>query len=136
MTAFADTYALIAWLNRHDAAHAVVAAYMDGFTGRLVTTEWVLVELADALSAPAARSTAVAFLKSVRDDPLFEIVGYDPATYQAGFDLYAARRDKGWSLTDCISFAVMTARGLTDALTAGHHFQQAGFHAVFKTGEA
>jgi predicted nucleic acid-binding protein len=132
MTVFADTFALIAWLNPRDDAHAVVTAYLDGFNGRLVTTEWVLMELADALSAPAARSTAVAFLQAVRADPFFEVIGYDPAVYRAGFDLFAARPDKAWSLTDCISFAVMTERGLSEALTADHHFEQAGFRPVFK----
>lgn len=132
MTVFADTFALIAWLNPRDHAHALVAAYLEGFTGRLVTTEWVLMELADALSAPQARATAVAFLEAVRGDPQFEVVGYLPAVYQAGFALFAARPDKAWSLTDCISFAVMTERKLTDALTADHHFEQAGFRAVFK----
>jgi hypothetical protein len=132
MTVFADTFALIAWLNARDDAHAAVTAYLDEFTGRLLTTEWVLVELADALSAPGARSTAVAFLNAVRADPLFEIVGYVPAVYQAGFDLFANRPDKAWSLTDCITFAVMTERNLSDALTADHHFEQAGFRAVFK----
>src|SRR5713226_7526562 len=107
MTVFADTYALIAWLNPGDGAHARVAAYLDGFTGRLVTTEWVLMELADALSAPEARLTAVGFLQAVRADPLFDVVGYVPTVYQAGFDLFASRADKAWSLTDCISFAVM-----------------------------
>jgi predicted nucleic acid-binding protein len=132
MTAFADTFALIAWLNPRDDAHARVSAYFVGFTGRLVTTEWVLMELADALSAPTARSIAVAFLQAVRADPLFDVIGYDAAVYRAGFDLYAARPDKAWSLTDCISFAVMTERGLAEALTADHHFEQAGFRAVFK----
>lgn len=132
MAAFDDTFALIAWLIPHDAAHAVVTAYLDGFTGRLLTTEWVLVELADALSAPSARSTAAAFLRAVRADALFEVVGYDPAVYQAGFDLFAHRPDKAWFLTDCISFAVMTERKLVEALTADHHFEQAGFRAVFK----
>jgi predicted nucleic acid-binding protein len=131
MTVFVDTFALIAWLNPANNAHAVVAAYLDGFTGRLVTTEWVLLELADALSAPEARSTAVAFLKAVRADPLFDVVGYLPAVYEAGFDLFAARADKAWSLTD-ISFGVMKERGLSEALTADHHFEQAGFRAVFK----
>ncbi len=107
MTVFADTFALIAWLNPRDNAHALVTAYLDRFTGRLVTTEWVLMELADALSTPEARSTAVAFLQAVRADPLFDIVGYLSAVYQAGFDLFAARPDKAWSLTDCISFGVM-----------------------------
>jgi uncharacterized protein len=132
MTVFADTFALIAWLNPRDNAHGVVAAYLNGFTGRLVTTEWVLTELADALSMPEARTTAVAFLQAVRADPLFDVVGYVPIVYQAGFDLFAARPDKGWSLTDCISFGVMTERGLSESLTADHHFEQAGFRAVFK----
>jgi predicted nucleic acid-binding protein len=132
MTVFADTFALIAWLNPRDEAHTQVTAYLDGFAGQLVTTEWVLVELADALSAPTARSQAVAFLQAVRSDPLFDIVGYDLVVYQAGFDLFAARPDKAWSLTDCISFAVMGQRRLAEALTADHHFEQAGFRALFK----
>ncbi len=132
MTVFADAFALIAWLNPRDNAHALAAAYLDGFTGRLVTTEWVLMEVADALLAPEARTTAVAFLQAVRADPSFEVVGYVPAVYQAGFEVFAARADKAWSLTDCISFGVMTAHGLSEALTADHHFEQAGFRAVFK----
>jgi predicted nucleic acid-binding protein len=59
-------------------------------------------------------------------------VGYDPTRYQAGFDLFASRPDKNWSLTDCISFAVMSERGITEALTQDQHFVQAGFRAVFK----
>ena len=133
MTVFADTFALIGWLNPRDDAHAAVAAYLSGFTGQLVTTEWVLMELADALSAPQARVTAAAFLLAVRADPQFDVIGYDSNVYQAGFDLFVARPDKAWSLTDCISFGVMSERGLTEALTADHHFEQAGFRAVFKS---
>ena len=132
MTVFADTFALIAWLNPKDPAHARVTAYLSGFTGQLVTTEWVLMEVADALSAPAARATAVAFLQAVRADPLFDVIEYKASVYQAGFNLFAARPDKAWSLTDCISFVVMAERRLTDALTADHHFEQAGFRSVFK----
>ncbi len=132
MIVFADAFALIAWLNPRDNAHARVSAYLDSFVGQLVTTEWVLMEVADALSAPGARSIVVAFLQAVRSDPLFEVVGYHPAVYQTGFDLFAARPDKGWSLTDCISFGVMQKRGLSDALTADQHFEQAGFRAIFK----
>ena len=132
MTAFIDTFALIAWLNPSDDAHSEVAAYLTAFTGQLLTTEWVLLELADALSAPSARSTAVAFLQAVRDDRQFEVIGYSTASYQAGFELFASRSDKAWSLTDCISFAVMNDRGLINALTADQHFVQAGFRALFK----
>jgi len=49
-----------------------------------------------------------------------------------GLALYISRPDKDWSLTDCISFVVMKERGLTGALTADHHFEQAGFVALLK----
>jgi len=35
-------------------------------------------------------------------------------------------------ILNCISFAVMTDRGLTDALTGDHHFEQAGFRALLR----
>jgi hypothetical protein len=40
--------------------------------------------------------------------------------------------DKEWSLVDCISFAVMKQRKIKEALTADHHFVQAGFRAILK----
>jgi len=46
--------------------------------------------------------------------------------------LYGNRADKAWSLTDCISFAVMAEEGLSDGLTGDRHFEQAGFHALLK----
>ena len=48
------------------------------------------------------------------------------------FLLFDKRPDKQWSLTDCIAFVVMTRRGIQDALTADHHFEQAGFTALLK----
>ena len=132
MIPFVDTYAFIAWLNSRDSDHARVKAYFDSTTAKLLTTEWVLLELADALAAPPGRSIAAQFLSAIRDDPQFEIVPYEPDVFDAGFAIYVARSDKAWSLTDCISFAVMTERGLTDALTGDHHFEQAGFKAIFK----
>ncbi len=47
-----------------------------------------------------------------------------------GVALYADRADKHWSLTDCISFIVMEDRGIRDALTGDHRFQQGGFNAL------
>lgn len=46
--------------------------------------------------------------------------------------LYTQRPDKDWSLTDCISFVVMKQHGLTEALTADRHFEQAGFKALLR----
>jgi len=135
MIVFADTYALIAWLNPRDNAHAAVREFLASYGGRLVTTEWVLMEVADALSAPHARKLAIEFLQSIRSDPNYEVIGYDADTYGEGFECFASHHDKGWSLTDCISFGVMRKRQLNQALTGDRHFTQAGFHAVFEAGK-
>ncbi len=132
MTVFMDTYGLIAWINTRDAAHQRVKSYLDSYSGSIVTTEWVLLEFADAFSLSSTKPFAIEAIKRIHRLPMFLVVGFDPAVYQPGFDLYEARSDKDWSLTDCISFTVMTQRGLSEALTADHHFEQAGFRAVFK----
>jgi len=54
------------------------------------------------------------------------------ATFSAGFDLYANRPDKGYSLADCISMQTMRREGITDALTDNRHFEQEGFRALFR----
>jgi predicted nucleic acid-binding protein len=42
------------------------------------------------------------------------------------------RPDKDWSLTDCISFVVMNAESISEALTGDEHFEQAGFVALLR----
>jgi predicted nucleic acid-binding protein len=132
MTIFLDTYGLIAWINKRDADHERVKSYLDSYSGKIVTTEWVLLEFADAFAASRAKPLAIEAIKRIHRLPMFLVVEFEPAVRQAGFHLYENRLDKDWSLTDCVSFAVMTLRGLSDALTADRHFEQAGFRAIFK----
>ena len=49
---------------------------------------------------------------------------------QQALDLYRARPDKEWGLTDCTSFVLMKQEGIVEALTADIHFRQAGFTAL------
>lgn len=132
MTVFMDTYGLIGWINKRDAAHQRVKSYLDSYSGNIVTTEWVLLEFADALSLSMAKPFAIEAIKRIHRLPMFQVVGFEAAVHRAGFELYETRSDKDWSLTDCVSFALMAQRGLSEALTADHHFEQAGFRAVFK----
>ena len=59
MTVFLDTYGLIAWFNTRDVAHPAVASYLKSFSGRIVTTEWVLLEFADAFSNSRSKPVAI-----------------------------------------------------------------------------
>ena len=96
----------------------------------VVTTAWVLTELADAMCAPAKRGLSALLLRRLRLSKTVRIIGADDALFWRGLEFYERRSDKEWSLTDCISFVVMSEEGLTEALTADRHFQQAGFTAL------
>ncbi len=127
---FADTAFFLALINSRDQHHQRAAELNANLESPLITTSWVLLELANALSASRSRARFEQVLTRLRAEPNVEIVAPDADLFERGCNLYIARPDKEWSLTDCISFVVMRERGLTAALTADRHFEQAGFHAL------
>jgi uncharacterized protein len=127
---FADTSYFIAVANQLDDLHARASNLADLFVGQIITTEWVLTELADAFSKPRWRSAFLATLKIVLADDNVSIVELNHGLFERAVQLFASRPDKSWSLTDCTSFLVMEDHQVTEALTADRHFEQAGFVAL------
>ena len=127
---FADTSFFLALLGPADQYHDRAAAWSRVLRRALITTEYIVLEVGNSLSRGADRALFVEFIARLRGDPRTEVVPAAAEWLNAGVDLFAARTDQTWSLTDCISFSVMTRRKLTDALTADHHFEQAGFRAL------
>ena len=128
---FADTFYFVAMLNRRDANHERAMALNASLRVRLVTTAWIVTETANAMSKPPDRLLFLQLLERLRTSPSVSIVPFSQSLFEEGLRLYAARSDKGWSLTDCVSFIVMEQEHVKDALTGDHHFVQAGFNALF-----
>jgi uncharacterized protein len=127
---FADTFYFLALLDRRDAHHRRVLDFATSSRRPLITTRWVLVEVANALGGSPIRATVARLLQQVEDDAGLRIIAGSDDLYERGLALFAARQDKDWSLTDCISFVVMTNQGVQEALTGDRHFEQAGFKAL------
>ncbi len=122
---FVDTAAWIALLNASDALHTQAQQVMGALRQEnvgLVTTEFVLLEVADALSSPPIRSRTVAFIEGLRQLSMIQIIPASPSLLADGWILYGQRSDKEWGLTDCTSFAVMTQEQITQAFTSDRHF--------------
>jgi predicted nucleic acid-binding protein len=124
---FADTYYYLALINERDDGHVRAVEFASSFNGRIVTTEWILAEVADALAAPQRRERLLRLYELLVDDLNVTIVEATHEAFESGMALYSKRTDKQWSLTDCISFITMRDLGVKDALTADKHFTQAGF---------
>jgi len=130
ITVFADTSFYLAFLNPDDEFPSRSVEFTSNFNGKMLTTAWVLTELVDALSRPVDRQTVVDFVAELQVDPQVVIRPAEQALFDLGFELFRRRLDKYWSLTDCMSFAVMEQQGLISALTSDHHFEQAGFRIL------
>lgn len=129
---FGDTFFFLALLVEGDEAHERAVQVVRDLKRDLYTTTWVLTEVGDGISAATTRGTFGPFLEFLRSHAKVVIVPTTDDLFDRGVDLYAKRPDKDWSLTDCISFVVMRERGIAEALTGDHHFEQAGFAALLR----
>jgi uncharacterized protein len=129
---FADSFYYFALTNPNDPVHAKTVELTQAFSGMMVSTNWIVAELADGWSRLSTRARFEPILSRMRANPNLQIVPCSESLFQEGIDLYVGRPDKEWSLTDCISFVVMAREGISEALTADRHFEQAGFAALLK----
>jgi predicted nucleic acid-binding protein len=85
--AFLDTVHVLALLNPRDARHARAVSASSATPDRLVTTEAVLTEIADALSEPAHRSWGLQAIDDLRADPNVTCVPVEAKLFGRGLDL-------------------------------------------------
>lgn len=136
---FWDTSAFVALMNARDTLHAPAVTVSQRLTrdkARMITTDAILTEVANGLSKVGHRALAHRVVNSVQQSVglgVAEVVHIDSALWQRGWQLYCARPDKEWGLTDCFSFVVLQDRGLFEVFTADHHFEQAGFVRLIRS---
>ena len=130
--AFGDTFLFIALLSPRDSFHQRAVEVSRDWQGQIITTRWVLAEVGNALCGVTARQSFVTFLEGLAQQEQIVVLQDSDSLFEQGLQLFSGRPDKEWSLTDCVSFAVMKDEGIYDALTGDGHFEQAGFKALLK----
>ena len=132
---FVDTAAWLALINKSDILHEKAKKVRDRLlknNAQLLVTDYVIVEIANALSNRQFRSTAIQLITFLQTSKNIQIIDIDKEIYSKSWELYCSRHDKEWSLTDCTSFIVMKRNGIIEAFTSDHHFEQAGFALLIK----
>lgn len=129
---FVDTSFVVALVNKNDQHHSLALNQANQFAGkRLITTDAILLEIGNALSRNFKRES-VEIIEDFLTSVDVQVIHLDPALFRKAFDLYKSHSDKSWGLIDCVSFIVMKELGITDALSADRHFEQAGFNILIK----
>jgi len=132
---FADTAYWIALFNSRDQLHTRAMEVSKQFSAsRIVTSDWVLTELLNGFAegGPNMRSTIGAAVVALRSNTTVTVVPQTRQAFTAALDLYRARSDKGWSLTDCSSFLIIRELEIGAELTSDRHFEQAGCSALLR----
>lgn len=132
---FVDTGYFVALLNRRDDLHERARQLAEGFAKderRLLTTDAVLVELANFFARSPLRTLAISSIQRLRSAPGWTIDHVTPPCLARAITRYAAHPDKHWSLTDCVSMEVMLDHNAIEAATPDHHFTQAGFRVLMQ----
>lgn len=130
---FLDTAYVLALFNTRDQWHQKAIDWQQkaAFEKRnLLTTESVLTEIGDGLSSRNLRADAGRIIRALNESPSVHVIPAGTNLFLEGLQLYESRQDKDWGLTDCISFVVMNANEITNALTTDEHFRQAGFNPL------
>src|SRR5215218_5932140 len=100
--AFADSSFYVALIVSRDSNHTKARALAQSWSGSVVTTEYILIEIANHLGRTSKQRARVGKLVADLDADLnTEIVASSHDLWKRGLNLYLQRSDKQWSLTDC-----------------------------------
>ncbi len=130
---FVDTSAWYPLAVGRDPAHDAIASILRERVRRgvrLVTTNLVVAETHALLLRRTTRAAALAFVSRVGRPPNLVVYNTPGLDAQAVTDWLERYDDQDFSLADAVSFAVMTERGIPDALALDRHFGAAGFRAL------
>lgn len=128
---FADTFFYLALLDAAEPDHKRALAE-SRIPRRIVTTEFVLLELGNACARAKDHADFLALVMGMRASTRVKIIPLSSELFNRGLERMRDRSDKDWSLTDCVSFVAMEDEGIHEALTGDQHFEQAGFKALLK----
>ncbi len=113
--------------QRHEIAVEHWRRTRSNSANKLVTTSFVFDEIVTFLNSRRRHSRAVEIGNRLLNSPSVHFIDVDRPLLDEGWAYFQQHDDKGYSLTDCISFVLMKRLGITTALTFDHHFRQAGF---------
>ena len=132
-TVLLDTSFIIALEERRDPHHERAKALDRELLEQdaVLVLHWgIILEIGDGYARLGRRAKGVRLLDRFTTEQGYRIEPITQRLLTEALAIYSGRDDKEWSLTDCVSFSLMTEANIAEALTADPHFRQAGFTAL------
>jgi predicted nucleic acid-binding protein len=123
---FVDTSAWYARCTPRDVFHRAAVDFFQANREPLITTDYVVDEVLTLLKARGNYDRALVIGPSLLAGNLADLVWVDPRDIQAAWSVYERFRDKAWSFTDCVSYAIIERLQIRQAIAFDEHFRQFG----------
>lgn len=127
---FVDTSAWFSAFVPDDINYVVASVWYRDNQSLLITTDYVIDELLTLLISRRERSIAVTLGRLLFEERAASIEWLSQSDVRQAWSIFEKYQDKGWSFTDCTSYAVMKRLGITQAFAFDDHFRQFGNIAI------
>ena len=121
-----DTSAWYAIIDKNDRDHPTAITKMQNLDRPLVTSNYVLNEILTLLKARLGPSVAIPFGRKLWNQEVASLVRITEKDEGRAWGIFEQYEDKGFSFTDCTSFALMERLEINTAFVFDDHFVQYG----------
>ena len=130
---FLDTSGWLAAINSRDSRHRDVVESYDDLIAKgtqFLTSSLVVSETHALIVRERGAKAGCDLLDAVYTDPLYQVVAVDRDLESAATNRWLRKFEQRFSLTDAVSFEIMRAERITEALALDHHFEIAGYKLI------
>ena len=121
-----DTSAYFALVDRTDQHHSSAVSFVRSNEAPLVTTDLIVIEALNLVQARLGPSHAIQLGRRLLNPALTTVLKVSDQDVAQAWRLFQRYRDKGFSFTDCTTFALMGRLHISTAFAFDIHFRQYG----------
>ena len=121
---FVDTSAWYALLDKTDSFHLEAVKLFKSLTHPVVTTNFVADEIITLSKNRLGHDIAIDVGQKLWNEDVSTLIRVTSTDEVKAWEIFVKYQDKGFSFTDCTSFAVMERLGIKEVLAFDDHFSQ------------
>lgn len=126
---FVDTSGFVAVQDTNDNNHPTAIEYWRQLAGEAVaiyTSNYIFDETYTVLLKRVGRAAAIDFGSAVLASNTIQMVYVNEALHELAWEIARKYAEKGFSFTDCTSFAIINDLAINQAFSYDSHFKQFG----------
>lgn len=130
---FTDTSAWYAYIDKSDSNHAAAVELVKNLDRPLITSNYIFDEILTLVKLRMGYHIAINLGQKLWNQEVAGLIRLTKEDESRAWEIFVQYEDKGFSFTDCTSFAIMERLKIDTAFVFDNHFIQYGKFIVIPT---